>query len=429
MIFFCFLLGLSVTARNLDAVRMESEPGDPFRVRAVYIDSDGVKWFGTSRGLYRYDDLTWVYYTEADHLIGNHVNALTFEASEYGSELWVATEKGVSVVAFDVDGITGSTSYSTSDGLLDEAISDIAVDSRHRKYFGSASGITWLGEGTMDYLTYEDYVQSMVNAPVNVLCLFHDTLYVGADGGIGRFVSGVDGITGASRWTSEYGITPLSGNIRSILVDSHGHQWFGTDRGAEKHVGHLAKDNWFLYTTEEGLVDNFVISMMEDTDGGMWFGTRGGVSHLYNDQWTSYTTADGLVSDTVYDMALDMDGSVWFATHRGICRLKDSEFGDFYLKVPDRQARERTVTAWYQPGEDAVHLVYRLDRPGKAVARLYSMNGTLVGRWDRLPDGAGEHRVLLPCRGEQARVDRSGIYVLLFEKGATSTSMKIVILR
>lgn len=429
LILFFVLLGLSVSARNLDAGRLESLSGDPFRVRAVYIDSDGVKWFGTSRGLYRYDNLTWVYYTETDHLIGNRVNALTFEASEYGSGLWVATEKGVSVVAFDVDGITGSTSYSTSDGLLDESVSDIAVDSYHHKYFGSASGITWFREGTIEYLIYDDYVQNMVNAPVNVLCLFHDTLYVGADGGIGRFVSGVDGITGASRWTSEYGMTPLSGNIKSILVDSRGHQWFGTDQGVEEHVGHLAKDNWFLYTTEEGLVDNFVISILEDADGGMWFGTHGGVSHFHNDQWTSYSTADGLVSDTVYDMALDTDGSVWFATHRGICRLKDSGFSDLYLAVPEKPVRERDVMAWYHPGEDAIHLVYQLDGPGKAVARLYSMNGTLVGRWDQLAGGAGEHRVALPCRGGQARVDRNGIYVLLFENGATSTSKKIVILR
>lgn len=161
----------------------------------------------------------------------------------------------------------------------------------------------------------------------------------------------------------------------------------------------------------------------------MWFGTHGGVSRFHNDQWTSYTTADGLVSDTVYDMAPDRDGSVWFATHRGICRLNDSGFSDLCLAVPGKAVPQRDVMAWYHPGEDAIHLVYHLSGPGTAVARLYSMNGLLVGRWDRLPNGTGEHRVSLPCRGEQARVDRSGIYVLLFENGATSTSMKIVILR
>jgi len=269
----------------------------------------------------------------------------------------------------------------------------------------------------------------MVNAPVNVLCMFRDTLYVGADGGIGRFVSGVDGITGASRWTSEYGMTPLSGNIKSILVDSRGHQWFGTDLGVEQHVGHLAKENWFLYTTEDGLVDNFVISILEDEQGGMWFGTHGGVSYFLDNEWISYTTGDGLVSDTVYDMALDADGSVWFATNRGICRLKDSEFSDLYLEVPEKLIRGRVVMAWYHPGEDAIHLVYQMKESGKVMVRLYSVNGSLVGRWDFLPGDPGEHHVALPCRGDQARVGRNGIYILYFGNGETSTSKKIVIIR
>ncbi|MFO7935180.1 MAG: two-component regulator propeller domain-containing protein [Bacteroidales bacterium] len=423
------LMALSFPARNYDPERMGPLSRGPFRVKAVYVDSYGVKWFGTSRGLYRYDNLTWSYYTENDHLAGNRVNALTFEESAYGPELWVATGKGVSVTAFDIDGITGSTSYTVEDGVLDTAVSDVAVDSYHHKYFGSESGITWFRDGTMEYLTYDMYVQSMVDAPVNVLCLFNDTLYVGADGGIGRFVSGVDGITGASRWTSEYGISPLSGNIKSILVDSRGHQWFGTDQGVQEHVGHQAKENWFLYTTEDGLVDNYVISILEDGQGGMWFGTRGGVSYLHSGEWTSYTTTDGLVSDTVYDMALDADGSVWFATHRGICRLTGSEFSDIYLDVPEKVFPDRTLKAWYHPGEDAIHLVYHLKRPGTVTARLYSVNGTLAGRWDRLDSGPGRHHVTLPCRSGQARVNRNGIYILLFGDGETNISKKIVILK
>jgi ligand-binding sensor domain-containing protein len=429
LILCCVLLGLSVSARNLDGGRVESLLQGAFRVKAVVVDSNGVKWFGTSRGLYRYDNLTWIYYTDADHLIGNQVSALTFEATGNGTGLWVATEKGVTVVAFDAEGISGSTSYAPSDGLLDESVSDIAVDSYHRKYFGSASGITWFGDGTVDYLTYDQYVQNMVNAPVDILCMYHDTLYVGADGGIGRFVAGVDAISGASRWTSEYGMTPLSGNIRSILVDSRGHQWFGTDQGVEEHAGHLAKDNWSLYTTGEGLVDNNVISILEDGEGGMWFGTHGGVSRYYDGLWTSYNTADGLVSDTVYDMALDMDGSVWFATHRGICRLAGSRFTDLYLAVPEKVVGQPEVMAWYHRAEDAIHLVYHMKGSGRASACLYSMNGVLVGKWDRLPEGTGEHHVILPCTGGQARVDRTGIYILYLSYGRTSISKKIVILR
>ena len=77
---------------------MESMSEGAFMVKAVYVDSDGVKWFGTNRGLCRYNDLSWRYYTDADHLLGNQVNALAFEQTGSGPGLWVATVEGVSVV-------------------------------------------------------------------------------------------------------------------------------------------------------------------------------------------------------------------------------------------------------------------------------------------------------------------------------------------
>ncbi len=154
----------------------------------------------------------------------------------------------------------------------------------------------------------------MVNKPVNDLAHRSDSIYIAQNGGIGRLLSGVDGITGASRWTSEYGISPLSGNINCITIDSKGHQWFGTDAGAEEHIGLKAKENWILYTTDEGLVNNFVESISEDEAGGMWFGTRGGVSRLFGGNWISYTVAEGLASDTVYDVALMRIPSGWLLT-------------------------------------------------------------------------------------------------------------------
>ena len=150
---FWLLMGLSITARNQDSRNMESLNEGVFMVKAVYVDSEGVKWFGTNKGLCRYDDLTWRYYTDADYLVGNQVNALTFEQTDLGSALWVATTEGVSMVTFDGDGITESTGYTTGDGLLDNDVADIAIDSRHGKFFGSTRGITWFHDGSIDLIT------------------------------------------------------------------------------------------------------------------------------------------------------------------------------------------------------------------------------------------------------------------------------------
>jgi ligand-binding sensor domain-containing protein len=400
-----------------------------FIVKAVLVDSAGFIWFGTNHGLVRHNGSTWTYYTEADHLISNRVNTLAFEQSAYGPELWVGTDKGVSVVAYDVDGVTASTSYSGANGVVGDSISAVAVDSWHNKFFGSEAGITWFHSGIMDSILYADYVQSLLNAPVNRFKMHNDSLYVAYDGGIGRLLAGVDAVTGASRWTSEYGITPYAENIRSIEVDPRGDQWFATDVGVEKHEGLHAKDNWFLFDTDSGLVQDNVLSLTHDGKGGMWFGTHGGVSHFDGEEWTSYTIADGLASDTVYDIAVDTDGSVWFATHRGISQLTETTFELPYTTVSDRQSHLLDLNAHYDAREDAIQLSYHLAHPEKTSVSLYSIDGVLFRHWENIYSPDGYNQVKLPLETAPGTRLTSGIYLVRVGHGRIYESRKIVIIR
>jgi ligand-binding sensor domain-containing protein len=426
---FLLLTGLSVYARNLDNRIMQHTSEEQLVVRAVYVDPQGVTWFGTNRGLLRMDQLTRQYYTDADGLTGNGILELTGGVAGPQEGLWVATDAGATLVTFDAAGLTGSVRFTTQDGLLDEEVTDIAVDSRSRKFFGSASGITWIHGDTVEYLTYSDFNTSMVNAPVRKLELHNDTLYIAADGGIGRFVSGVDGVSGASRWTSEYGMTPLSGDIRSVFVDSKGHQWFGTDQGVEEHIGHEAKENWILYTTAEGLVDNRVISIAEEPgEGAMWFGTLGGVSQLKAGVWTSYTEADGLLNDTVYDIGFDAEGRVWFATGSGVCSLKGGAFNDFYTSVERKMASRLEMQAWYLPGTHSIAVSYSLVEATRVSARLYTIHGMLVGQWFHLPSMPGQQQTELPLSATGQEFT-NGIYILHLVHERGSDSRKLLISR
>ena len=174
---------ISLSAWNLDSRKYSSIVAGPVPVRALFMDNQGNRWIGTDRGLYRWDQVDWSYYTESDFLAGNQVLGLAFEQTASGPEIWVATSKGVSVLAYDVDGITAATSLTTEDGLLDDSITSVAVDTFQRKYFGSESGISLLQSGSLEYLVFAEQYQHMANAPVNTLHMHNDTLYVGADGG------------------------------------------------------------------------------------------------------------------------------------------------------------------------------------------------------------------------------------------------------
>jgi len=84
---------------------------DPYAVKVIYVDEQGTLWVATDRGLCRYDDPSWTWYTEGDHLPSSQVNALAFAKGEFGEVLWVATGGGVCALSIDADGVTGSPQY------------------------------------------------------------------------------------------------------------------------------------------------------------------------------------------------------------------------------------------------------------------------------------------------------------------------------
>lgn len=394
-------------------------------VRAVFVDAFGAKWFGTDQGLVRFDDLHWTYFTDQDQLAGMQVTSLTHEQTDQGKELWIGTDQGLTVFAYDADGVTAATSYTTENGLLENGIIDVGVDSRGGKFIASHGGLNWFHDGSMDTLAFLDYYSFMFDAPIREVHFFKDTLYLAQEEGIGRLISEVDGVSGASRWDGDYGIAPYSTDIRSILVQGESMQYFGTEVGAQTHEGYFAKEGWELISTEQGLVNNEVIAIAEDPQGGLWFGTTGGLSHLSEDNWTSYTTADGLLDNVVHDLAFEEDGSVWIATGAGVNRLKDGVLQDFLTALEDEALLENTDPwATFLPAESMISLEYTLAAPVPVSATLFDLQGRTVGQWTGLAAQAGKNQCHLPVH--VGRIG-TGLHILQLKQGSRSYSTKIVI--
>lgn len=56
----------------------------------------------------------------------------------------------------------------------------------------------------------------------------------------------------------------------------------------------------------------------------MWFGSMGGVAGYDGITWTSLDTRDGLVDNTVRNIYQDSDGALWFWTQKGATRYRRS---------------------------------------------------------------------------------------------------------
>ena len=269
-------------------------------VYAVVIDSSGGKWFGTGwRGVSYLDDNgtpdnksddAWTSFTTADGLVNNRVNTIAIDSS--GGK-WFGTGGGVSYL--DDNGTPDNksddtwTSFTTADGLVNNRINAAAINSSGGKWFGTGDGVSYFDDnGTPDNKADDTW-----------------TSFTTADGLVHRWV-------------------------HAIAIDSGGGTWFATDWGGVSFFDdngtpdNKLDDTWTSFTTADGLVDSRVRAVAIDSGGGKWFATDWwGVSYLddngtpdnkTDDTWTSFTRDNVPFYTQIYAIAIDSGGGKWFAT-------------------------------------------------------------------------------------------------------------------
>lgn len=93
-------------------------------------------------------------------------------------------------------------------------------------------------------------------------------------------------------------------------------------------------DRWRYMTEDNGLADNYVNTLFEDSKGNIWIGTAFGLS-VYNEESgvDTYNTGHGLLSNNVFAIAEDPEGRIWVGTPAGINILVNDQwyyFNYFY---------------------------------------------------------------------------------------------------
>jgi hypothetical protein len=408
-------------------------PGDI--VRAVFADEYGNKWFGTDSGLALFDGSTWTVYTdESEHSVADNViNDVDYQFVEgHGSELWVGTVNGVTVAAFNVDGITAATSYQSTDEevtLESDLINAVAVDSKGTRYFGTDSGLAVFDAST--WLYFDENTEPDIPA-LEILSIDsdNDSIYIGLNGGplandkgVARIQNTVDGFTGASPYVVPYNIP--SGKVFRVFVDSKGYRWFGTDKGIVRHTGIAGKD--FVMdmriSSENGLASDSVFAINEDIEKNMWFGTDKGVSKMNSSgEFTNFTTEDGLASNIIYDIDFDPgNGTVWFATAGGVSYMENG-----FVSVPPRIAADENLLCII-PTVINGYAEIRLNIPANEYTELavYNLNGQLVQSIYRGYMTRGGQVIGFNADAQKVT---SGIYIVRLKLRNNIISRKIVIL-
>jgi ligand-binding sensor domain-containing protein/signal transduction histidine kinase/DNA-binding response OmpR family regulator len=190
----------------------------------------------------------------------------------------------------------------------------------------TGEGYLWLGtqEGLVrfDGVNLDSYDKSKVKQMSNnwIGVLQEDrqnNLWIGStNGGLIRLKDGE-----FTAYTEKQGLADDS--VLSIYEDSRGNLWIGTLMGLN-----LMKDGRFTtFTTEQGLPGNSIAAIYEDHRGVLWFGTDKGLAYLADEKFHSYSTEDGLSNNELSSICEDHEGNLWIGTHGGgLNRFTDGKF-------------------------------------------------------------------------------------------------------
>jgi len=185
-------------------------------VQVIYQDRQGQLWFGTARGVSRFDGEKFTHLTVAEGLVDNEVRALLEDRQ---GRLWVGTAQGVS--CYDGERFT----HFTAEGVVGRNFARALLEDRQGHiWFAMGRGVERYDGERLTHFTVED------GLPHNI--------------------------------------------VNALLEDSRGHLWFGTASGVSRYDGQVFQH---LYR-HDGLVHHEVRALLQDRRGDVWIGTGGGAT-------------------------------------------------------------------------------------------------------------------------------------------------------
>jgi len=333
-------------------------------VTAMHQDAKGYLWLATWEGLSRFDGYRFTNYGPRDGLGDPIINDI---AEDRQGRLWVATNGGG--VARLIDDPPASSfvqaepaprvrqkfvSFRVGDSVASNRVNALLFDAQNNPWCVTDGGLYRAATGQASDLKFEAIVPYQTEERMAAFADRHGRLWFGIrnelieivqdqiirygrDDEVGRhyiesviedgqgrllvanerevyeLIAPADG-QGRGRWRRwPLAFKPDQG-IYALLSDRGGALWIGTWDGLVKY--HEGKQT--LYTSAQGLSDNFITSLAEDRDGNLWIGTSGGgVCKLSSELIVSFTKTEGLPNQNVRKVIEDRQGQIYASIENG----------------------------------------------------------------------------------------------------------------
>lgn len=222
---------------------------------SVVTDKSGYVWYGTARGVKRYDP---VKKKTTSYLTNRYINKVYSDAS---GKIWVGTY-GNGIYLGDQNGFRP---FTANGEIKASEIYEIYQDPKGNFWFGTlSSGI----------YKYEPLGKNVVH------------------------ISEKDGLS--------------NNHVRSIICDREGNYWFGTSGGGVCHYFGLPFSH---YDRRSGLKETYIYSVFSDSRNRLWVGTgNSGVAVLDSGQFRNFGADSGFSDSKIRAFAEDSSGDIWLGS-------------------------------------------------------------------------------------------------------------------
>lgn len=366
--------------------KLEAALKNDREVKAIQQDKNGRLWIAYSREIIKYNPNT----DDFQHFMNIPANAIFIDS---GGDLWVGTSVGV--VRFKSKNRRKVKLFKHTDGLAEDTVLSILEDKEGNLWFGTLSGLSKFEPRCFqNFSIAEGLVKRGVSygdVSVTSICegrngnLWFGTAFGGlskydgkefqyftkADGLCSNHVNDIAEDNAGNLWiATDNGLCKYDGErfqtikpaseVLSVFAGNSGKIWFALSKGgAGWYDGtlHLVTsveslsviedstgNAWMVHGTkdwpitrydgkstisftknEDGLLSNYVRTALADSKGNIWFGTKKGVSKFDGKTFQNYTMRDGLVYKDVRCIMEDWNGNLWFGTHGGGVSRFDGE--------------------------------------------------------------------------------------------------------
>jgi hypothetical protein len=312
-------------------------------VQCALQDKTGNLWFGTTgEGVYMYDGRTFKQFTAKDGLAGNTIWSML---EDKRGHIWFGTDSGVCKYTPQFNGIK-RVPIEIPGGSLPK---DYPERTNWSKSFvlsmlEDRHGVIWLGTGGGVYRFEPRANDPIGSEPAFSYFYASDGVTIGGihllgaermlEDKAGNIWFGGRGIKGVYRYDGKYltNFHPDGDNwLRPLIQDKKGNIWFGSRRVNVYRYDNATSAGTFTPFAEKEITD-WVFNMVEDRSRNLWFssGRDSGVTRYDGTRFVNFTTRDGLYNNSVWSILEDSAGNIWFGTKNvGLCRYDGKSFLNF----------------------------------------------------------------------------------------------------